>query len=110
MSLFEIIMLICFGMAWPFSIYKSYTTRQVGSKSLIFLVALLIGYIAGILHKIFFFYDAVIFLYILNGTMVSIDIALYLRNRLYHIRASAASAGKPEPGMAAGPITEGGSR
>ena len=46
MSPFEIIMLVCFGMAWPFSIHKSYTTRQVGSKSLLFLVALLIGYIA----------------------------------------------------------------
>jgi hypothetical protein len=89
MSPFEIIMLVCFGLAWPFSIYKSYTSRQVGSKSLIFLVALLIGYVAGILHKLFFLYDAVIFLYILNGAMVSIDIALYIRNRLYHVRASA---------------------
>ena len=92
MSPFEIIMLVCFGLAWPFSIYKSYTTRQVGSKSLIFLLALLVGYIAGILHKLFFLYDAVIYLYILNGTMVSIDIALYIRNRLYHVRASAAGS------------------
>jgi len=89
MSPFEIVMLVCFGLAWPFSIYKSATTRQVGSKSLLFLVALLIGYIAGILHKIFFYFDLVIILYALNGTMVSIDIALYLRNRAYHIRESA---------------------
>lgn len=93
MSPFEIIMLVCFGMAWPFSIYKSWKTRQVGSKSLIFLVALLVGYIAGILHKVFYLYDAVIFLYILNGTMVSIDIALYIRNRLYHVRASVREEG-----------------
>ena len=89
MSPFEIIMLVCFGLAWPFSIYKSATTRTVGSKSLIFLVALLVGYIAGILHKLFFYFDLVIILYALNGTMVSIDIALYLRNRAYHIRESA---------------------
>ena len=57
MSPFEIIMLVCFGMAWPFSIYKSYTTRGVGSKSLLFLVALLIGYLAGVLHKISFLFD-----------------------------------------------------
>lgn len=88
MSIFEIIMLVCFGMAWPFSIHKSYTSRQVGSKSLVFLVALLIGYISGVLHKVFFLYDAVIFLYILNGTMVSIDIALYIRNRWYHVKKS----------------------
>jgi hypothetical protein len=81
-------MLICFGMAWPFSIYKSWTTRQVGSKSLVFLVALFIGYISGVLHKALFAYDPVIFLYILNGTMVAIDIALYLRNKLYYIKES----------------------
>ncbi len=92
MSPFEIIMLVCFGLAWPFSIYKSATTRQVGSKSLLFLIALLIGYVAGVLHKIFFYFDLVIILYALNGTMVSIDIALYLRNRAYHIRESAKEA------------------
>ncbi len=48
MSPFEIIMLICFGLAWPLSIYKSATSRQVGSRSLAFLIALLVGYIAGI--------------------------------------------------------------
>jgi len=92
MSPFEILMLVCFGMAWPFSIYKSYTTWQVGSKSLVFLVALFIGYIAGVLHKIFYLYDPVIFLYMLNGTMVGIDIVLYIRNRMYQVRKSAEEA------------------
>lgn len=64
----------------------------MGSKSLIFLIALLIGYVAGILHKLFFYFDLVVILYALNGTMVSIDIALYLRNRAYHIRESAKEA------------------
>ncbi len=88
MSPFEIVMLVCFGMAWPFSIYKSATTREVGSKSMVFLFALLIGYVSGVLHKLFYLYDPVIFLYILNGTMVSIDIVLTMRNRLYQIRKS----------------------
>lgn len=91
MSPFEITMLICFGLAWPFSIYKSWKTRQVGSKSLIFLVALLIGYAAGIMHKLFYNMDGVVVLYALNGTMVSIDIGLYLRNRLLQIRESVAA-------------------
>lgn len=86
MSPFEITMLLCFGAAWPFSIYKSATTREVGSKSLVFLIALLVGYIAGVIHKLFYNYDFVIFLYILNGTMVSVDIALYLRNRAFQKR------------------------
>lgn len=81
MSIFEIIMLICFGAAWPASIYKSYKSREAGGKSIIFLYAVLIGYLSGILHKIIFSYDKVIFLYILNGLMVLIDILLYYRNR-----------------------------
>ena len=93
MSVFEAIMLVCFGLAWPFSIYKSATTRQVGSKSLLFLIALLVGYVAGIFHKVFFNFDLVIILYALNGTMVTIDILLYLRNRAYHLRESAKEAG-----------------
>jgi hypothetical protein len=89
-------MLICFGLAWPFSIRKSLKTREMGSKSMVFLVALLIGYIAGILHKLFYLMDGVIFLYALNGTMVTIDLALTIRNRLYQIRRSLEAAGGAE--------------
>ena len=81
MSIFEIIMLICFGAAWPFSIYHSYRSRTHHGKSLLFLYVILFGYVAGTLHKIFFYYDAVIFLYVLNGLMVATDILLYYRNR-----------------------------
>ena len=93
MSVFEITMLVCFGAAWPVSIYKSAKTRQVAGKSLPFLVIIVIGYVAGILHKLIFHYDLVIFLYILNALMVGADIALYLRNRMYHIRRSLEDAG-----------------
>ena len=102
MSPFEILMLVCFGMAWPFSIYKSYTTWQVGSKSLIFLVALFLGYISGVLHKVFYLYDPVIFLYMLNGTMVGIDIALYIRNRMYQVKRSAEAAARRSQAGGAG--------
>jgi len=87
-SVFEIIMLVCFGAAWPVSIYKSLRTREVAGKSLPFLVIILVGYAAGILHKIVYHYDLVIFLYALNALMVSADIAIYLRNRVYHMRKS----------------------
>ena len=87
-SPFEALMLLCFGLAWPFSIYKSWTTKQVGSKSLVFLLALLVGYISGIVHKPIYVRDSIIYLYALNGTMVAIDIALYLRNRLYQLKVS----------------------
>jgi len=44
MSIYEIIMLICFGAAWPFAIYKSYTSKSVLGKSALFLVIVLVGY------------------------------------------------------------------
>ena len=81
MSVFEIMMLLCFGAAWPFSIYKSYTSRSVEGKSLLFLLIVFFGYIAGILHKIFYNMDHVIYLYTLNMLMVGADVLLYLRNR-----------------------------
>ncbi len=79
--IFETLMLVCFGAAWPLSIYKSYTSKSVEGKSVAFLFVLLVGYIFGILHKFFNSYDNVIFLYMLNFVMVSIDTALYFRNK-----------------------------
>jgi hypothetical protein len=81
MSIFEIIMLICFGSAWPFSIYRSYASQSVKGKSLVFLIIVLVGYLAGILHKVFFNYDGVVYLYMVNFTLVAVDTGLYVRNR-----------------------------
>lgn len=80
MSVFEIVMLICFGAAWPFSIYRSYRSSTNAGKSLPFLYIVLVGYGAGVLHKIFFSFDRVIFLYVLNGLMVGVDILIFYRN------------------------------
>lgn len=81
MSPFEILMLICFGAAWPFSIYRSWVSRSTRGKSLLFMIIVMCGYLAGILHKIFFNYDKVIYLYALNLLMVGADVLLFLRNR-----------------------------
>ena len=83
MSPFEIVMLVCFGAAWPFSTVRAYRSRLTGGKSLIFLVLVLIGYGAGITHKFLYKPDAVIYLYILNSVMVATDIAIHLRNRRF---------------------------
>lgn len=80
MSIFEMIMLVCFGSAWPFSIYKSYTSRQNGGKSVFFLFIIFGGYISGVIHKLKYSSDPVIFFYIMNASMVAIDIILYFRN------------------------------
>ncbi|HDP25196.1 MAG TPA: hypothetical protein ENN34_07105 [Deltaproteobacteria bacterium] len=80
MSIFEVIMLICFGSAWPASIYKSYISRTSRGKSIAFLGIVFIGYVAGIFHKVFFNLDWVVLLYALNGCMILVDMLLYLRN------------------------------
>jgi len=83
MSVFEIIMLVCFGAAWPFSIYKSFRSRSTSGKSVVFLFVILVGYLSGLLHKVLFNFDMVIILYGINAVMVSADILLYFRNRRY---------------------------
>jgi len=81
LSIFEIAMLLCFGFAWPFSIYKSYRSGTNSGNSVVFLYIVLAGYAAGIMHKLFYNFDLVIILYALNGLMVLIDTLLYYRNR-----------------------------
>lgn len=81
MSPFETIMIACFGAAWPVSIYKSYKSKKNTGKSLAFLIIVFIGYIAGVIHKIQYNYDLVIYLYGLNCIMVFTDMMLYIRNR-----------------------------
>ncbi len=84
-------MLLCFGVSWPISIYKSYTSRKVGSKSVVFLYAVLLGYVAGIINKLIYSPDIVLALYILNLLMVAADTVLYYRN----VRIERAQAAKP---------------
>jgi len=81
MSIFEIIMLLCFGAAWPLSIYKSWKSKSVAGKSVVFLFVVLLGYCAGIIHKMLYSMDFVIYLYIINCIMVGVDIMLYYRNK-----------------------------
>lgn len=86
MSIYEIIMLICFGAAWPFAIYKSYTSKSVQGKSALFLVIVLVGYVAGILNKVFYHFDNVVYLYGLNMVMVAMDLVLYIRNQKLQVK------------------------
>ena len=59
MSVFEMVMLLCFGAAWPFSIYRSYKSKKCDGKSLVFLLIILAGYISGMVHKVLYNYDMV---------------------------------------------------
>jgi len=79
MSIFEIIMLVCFGLSWPISIAKALRTKKVAGKSPVFMAVICLGYLSGILHKVFYALDWVVGLYALNLVMVAADLVLYYR-------------------------------
>ena len=82
MQIFEVIMLICFGISWPVSVIKSFKTKSTKGKSLIFLLAIIIGYISGITGKIVNNnVNYVLVLYSINLFVVLFDFSLYLINR-----------------------------
>ncbi len=81
MQIFEIIMLLCFGVSWPISVYKSIRSKSTKGKSVVFIIAIIIGYISGIIGKIVNHqWTYVVIFYIINLVMVSIDLALYFIN------------------------------
>ena len=80
-SVFEVLMLVCFGASWPFAVYRTYRSKTSAGKSFVFLWLVLIGYVSGCLHKIVYAMDAVIVLYALNGALVLADLILSYRYR-----------------------------
>ncbi len=82
-ELFEAFMLICFGSAWPFAIAKSLTSRSAGGKSPVFLIIIFIGYLSGLCTQWFGNRSAVMFIYILNASMVATDLFIVLYYRRY---------------------------
>ena len=81
MQIFEIIMLLCFGMSWPISVYKSIRSKSTKGKSAVFIIAIIIGYISGIIGKIVNHQlSYVVVLYLINLIVVSMDLALYFVN------------------------------
>lgn len=79
MSIFEALMLVCFGASWPFAVVKTYRTKNVKGKSSLFLSLVILGYLFGIIHKILYNFDYVIFLYVFNCLMVLLDLILYFK-------------------------------
>lgn len=78
MSVLEMGMLLCFGASWPAAILKTIAAKNPVGKSMLFLALVIIGYICGALHKIFYQPDFVFWLYILNLLMVCTDYVLVI--------------------------------
>ena len=77
-SIFEVIMLVCFGFSWPVAILKTIRVKNPAGKSYLFMGLVIIGYIAGCIHKILYHWDFVFWLYLLNTLLVAMDFALCL--------------------------------
>lgn len=88
-EILETAMILCFGLSWPLSIYKSIKSKTAKGKSLQFELFIWIGYIAGIVMKCIqcfalgksgpIFYLSWVF-YCLNFIEITIDMLLYFRN------------------------------
>ena len=82
MQIFEFIMLACFGLSWPISVYKSIKSKSTQGKSIVFISAIIIGYISGIIGKIVNHQlTYVLIIYCFNLIVVSVDLVLFFINR-----------------------------
>lgn len=85
-KILEVVMLVCFGCSWPLNVYKSIKTKSTKGKSLLFLVLIDLGYIAGMTSKFVsttfdWSKDWWVFaIYVLNFVMVTTDLVLYFIN------------------------------
>lgn len=82
MQIFEFIMLVCFGLSWPLSVYKSLKSKSTQGKSVVFMLAIILGYVSGIIGKIINNQlGYVLIIYCFNLIVVSFDLFLFFINR-----------------------------
>ena len=80
-SIFETVMLVCFGFSWPLNVIKAYKAKTAKGTSLPFILRIITGYIAGISAKLISGQiNYVLIAYILNLTIVSLNVIVYFRN------------------------------
>ena len=105
-TVFEIVMVLCFGASWTFNIIRAYKARTTKGTSLQFTVLIGIGYVGGILSKIFAWIDktkqglsywdglkvlAFVF-YIINLCMILTAVGIYFRNKKLDAKRAAEAA------------------
>lgn len=80
-SIFETVMLVCFGFSWPLNVIKAYKAKTAKGTSLPFILLIITGYIAGISAKLISGQiNYVLIAYILNFAIVSLNVIVYFRN------------------------------
>ncbi len=75
---FEMVMLITFGASWPMQIVKTIRVKNPMGKSFIFQYLIVLGYICGIVSKIYGPADKywLIWVYLLDLSLVGTDLVL----------------------------------
>lgn len=80
-SVFETIMLVCFGLSWPLNLIKAYRARTARGTSLPFILLIITGYVAGITAKLITGQiNYVLIAYLLNLAIVLLNVLVYFRN------------------------------
>ncbi len=85
-SIFEVLMVVCFGISWPLNIRKLLRSRTARGVSVLFYFFIFIGYLFGLASKAILASQGtatpgyVWFFYVLNAVMVFCGILLYFRN------------------------------
>ncbi|MBQ2757408.1 MAG: hypothetical protein IJF31_02885 [Clostridia bacterium] len=88
-EIFEVIMLLCFGLSWPITLFKKLRTKSAKSTSLAFMLLILFGYAAGITAKILTSgCNYVFYVYVFNVIMVVANLAVTLYFRAHEARAT----------------------
>ena len=81
-EIFEMIMVLSFGLSWPISIVKTLKSKTAAGKSPVFIGLIVFGYICGIISKIVTQNITYVFVfYCLNLVMTSFDLSLNLYYR-----------------------------
>ena len=86
-DIFELLMIVCFGISWPLNIYKAWKARTTKGSSVQFYFLILVGYLFGITSKVLKLRSGVStpgyvwFFYILNSVIVTAGIVVWFRNR-----------------------------
>ena len=86
MSILEVLMIVCFGLAWPINLDNSWKSKSTKGKNLLFMNFIVLAYVFGILNKLLVSVDNAIYFYCLNEFMVLADYILYFCNRSREIK------------------------
>ena len=81
-QLLEAIMMICFGLSWPMALVKNIRAKSAKGMSLPFILLIISGYVAGTIAKVISDnITYVLIVYLLNLTIVTMNLMVYFYNR-----------------------------